>query len=289
MPAGLIGAHMPTGDGLDKAVRRGKEIGCAAVQVFTSSPQQWRAKPVTPDRAAEFKRAMTETAMACAVSHDSYLVNLAAPSDDLREKSRAALAAEIQRCSALGIGLVVSHIGAHMGQGDAAGLARAAEAVTAILEETPDDVVLLAETTAGQGTALNARFEGIARFLELCRGHRRLGVCLDTCHAFAAGYDVASPGGIGRTLDELERVVGAGRLMAVHANDSKHPLGSRKDRHEHLGQGQIGPRCFQELVHDPRCERIPIIVETPEATTQHAANVARLWSWAKTDAGLDQT
>ncbi|MCW5939958.1 MAG: deoxyribonuclease IV [Fimbriimonadaceae bacterium] len=280
MPAHLIGCHMPTGGGLDKAIRRAKQIGCSAVQVFTSSPQQWRAKPVDPEAAAAFRQAVEETGMSSTVSHDSYLVNLAAPSDELREKSKAALVAEIGRCSAYGIPCVVSHIGAHMGQGEDAGLQRAAEAVIEVLAESPDDVTLVAETTAGQGTVLNSRFESLAKLIDWCRGHDRLGVCLDTCHVFAAGYDVSSPGGIGRTLDEFDRVVGIERLMVIHANDSKHPLGSRKDRHEHLGQGEIGTTCFFELVHDPRTERTPIIVETPDAETEHANNVAKLWTWA---------
>jgi deoxyribonuclease-4 len=272
---------MPTAGGLDVAVRRGHAIGCTAVQVFTSSPQQWRTKPVSPEAAAAFRLAVAETGMESTVSHDSYLVNLAAPSDELREKSREALTAEMGRCSAYGIPLVVSHIGAHVGQGEEAGAARAAEAVLAVLDETPGEVTLLAETTAGQGSVLNSRFESLARFFELCLAHPRLGVCLDTCHVFAAGYDVASPGGVARTLDEFDRLIGIERLRAVHANDSKHPLGSRKDRHEHLGQGEIGPLCFQELVADPRVESIPIIVETPEAETEHEANVARLWEWAR--------
>lgn len=255
-------------------------MACTAVQVFTSSPQQWRTKPVDPEAASAFRKAVAETGMGSTVSHDSYLVNLAAPSDELREKSKAALVAEIERCSAYGIPLVVSHIGAHVGQGEEAGLQRAAEAVLEVLADSPEDVTLLAETTAGQGTVLNSRFESLARLIEACLGHDRLGVCLDTCHVFAAGYDVASPGGIGRALDELDRLVGIERLKAVHANDSKHPLGSRKDRHEHLGKGEIGPVCFKELVHDPRLEWTPIMVETPEAETEHANNVARLWGWA---------
>lgn len=280
MSARYIGAHMPTGKGLASAVRAGAEIGCTAVQVFTSSPQQWKAKPVDPAQAAAFKAALAETGIQHAVSHDSYLVNLAAPADELREKSIAGLAAEAVRCGEYGIPAVVSHIGAHVGQGEEAGLARAAEGLLRVLDESPDSVTVLAETTAGQGTVLNHRFESLARLIELCGGHRRVGVCLDTCHVFAAGYDVSSAEGLTATLDEFDRLVGLDRLRAIHANDSKHPLGSRKDRHEHLGEGEIGPVCFQTLVNEPRLSDVPIVVETPDAEERHADNVARLWAWA---------
>lgn len=280
MSARYIGAHMPTGKGLAAAVRAGAEIGCTAIQVFTSSPQQWKAKPVDPAQAAAFKAALAKTGIEKAVSHDSYLVNLAAPADELREKSIAGLAAEAVRCGEYGIPSVVSHIGAHVGQGEEAGLARAAEGLLRVLDESPDSVTILAETTAGQGTVLNHRFESLARLIELCGGHRRVGVCLDTCHVFAAGYDVGTAEGLTATLDEFDRLIGLDRLLTIHANDSKHPLGSRKDRHEHLGDGEIGPACFQALVNEPRLADVPIVVETPDAEERHADNVARLWAWA---------
>ena len=283
MPAQLIGAHMPTGGGLDKAVRRGREIGCTAVQVFTSSPQQWKAKEVTPEAAAAFRTACEDTAIGRnVVSHDSYLINLAAPADELREKSKTGMSGEILRCHAYGIPYVVSHVGAHMGQGVEAGLRRAGEALMAVLAETPDDVTVLMETTAGQGSVLNSRFKELATLLEICKGHERIGVCLDTCHVFSAGYDLRTPETYAASMDEFAMVVGFDRLKAVHCNDSKFGLGSRKDRHEHLGDGDLGATAFRCLVHDPRLAEIPILVETPEAETMHAVNVQRLWDWANT-------
>lgn len=282
MPAKLIGAHMPTGKGLWDAVRRGKEIGCTAIQVFTSSPQMWKSKEATDEQAEKLQAALKETKIGKhIVSHDSYLINLAAPADELREKSINGLSNEIRRCSKLGIPFVVSHMGAHMGQGEAVGIKRIADATKRILKETPDDVTLLVETTAGQGTCLFHRFEQIAALLDLLKGHKRLAVCLDTCHVFCAGYDIRSKATYEKTFNEFDRLVGCKLIKAVHCNDSKMPFDSHRDRHAHLGEGEIGPAAFKLLVKDKRFTNTPILVETPEAETHHATNVAKLWQWAK--------
>jgi deoxyribonuclease-4 len=277
----LIGAHMPASKGLAAAVRDGAAIGCTAVQVFTTSPRNWAAKDPAEEAVAEFRAAALETGVAPhLVSHDTYLVNLAAADPEIRRKSESALASELARCSRLGIPSVVSHMGAHMGQGEEAGLALVAESALRVLAETPDDVAILMETTAGQGTSLNWRFEHLAAILELAGGHPRLQVCLDTCHVFAAGYDVTTPEACAATLEAFDRAVGLDRLRCIHANDSKHPLGSRKDRHEHIGQGFIGEAGFEALLKDARLAAVPFVVETPEAETCHAENVARLWRLA---------
>lgn len=275
----LIGAHMPTAGGLHKAVRNGAAIGCTAVQVFTSSPQRWSFQQANEQAAAEFRQAVEETGVVT-VSHDSYLVNLASPDGELRSKSREALAAELGRCATLGIPAAVSHVGAHMGAGEDEGAKRAAEGLLAVLAETPDSVSLLMETTAGQGTVLNWRFEHVASLLDLCGGHSRLGVCLDTCHVFAAGYDLSSAEATIRMVEKFDQVVGLARLRCVHANDSKHPRGSRKDRHEHIGKGEIGESAFAALLSDARLEDVPFVVETPDAEECHAVNVAALWRLA---------
>lgn len=272
---------MPTAGGLDKAIRRGAEIGCTAVQVFTTSPRNWASKDPSPEAVESFRTAAQETGIGtCLISHDTYLVNLCATNEETRSKSEATLAAELRRCSLLGIPLVVSHMGAHMGQGEEAALKVVAEATLRILSETPDDVALLMETTAGQGTCLNHRFEQLATLLELTDGHKRLCVCLDTCHIFAAGYDIRTFESASAVVDEFDRLVGLDRLRCIHTNDSKFPLGSRKDRHEHLGQGEIGEAGLRALLNDPRLADVPFVVETPEAETEHEANVARLWKWA---------
>ena len=275
MAATLLGAHMPTAGGLGGAIRNGKAIGCTAVQVFTSSPQQWRAKPVTEAMVADFRAAQAETGIDVVVSHDSYLVNLCALEPEKREQSIAGLKAEIERCAAYGIPWVVSHMGAHMKKGEEWALPVVAESAKRVLDETPETVTLLMETTAGQGSALNAKFEQLAWLLAEVN-HPRLGVCLDTCHIFAAGYDLAHD--FEGVWAEFDRIVGLLHLHAIHCNDSKKPLGSRVDRHEHIGEGEIGPDAFRQLVNDPRFDQIPILLETPDADEHHARNLATLRS-----------
>lgn len=279
MPAKLLGAHMPTAGGLDKAIRNGKEIGCTAVQVFTSSPQQWKAKDVTPEMAVAFKGALTETGITSVVSHDSYLVNLCALDPEMQKKSIEGLKGELRRCGEYGITLAVSHIGAHMGRGAEDGLKIAADGIREVLQDTPESVTLLMETTAGQGTVLNSKFEELAWLLEALKGHARLGICLDTCHIFVAGYDLRTADAYEATFAAFDHIVGLSRLRAIHCNDSKKGLGSRADRHEHIGKGELGEETFKLLVNDPRFENVPILLETPEAPEMHQVNLAMLKSY----------
>ncbi len=282
MTAKYIGAHMPTSGGLDKAVRNGKAIGCTAVQVFTSSPQQWASKPITPEAVQKLTAALAETGMTDKiVSHDSYLINLCAPQEDKRDQSITALARELGRCTELGIPYVVSHIGGHMGQGLDVGLQKAADGIKQVLEQSPPGVTLLMETTAGQGTCLNSRFEEIAKLLDLTNRPANLAVCLDTCHIFAAGYDIRTEEAYEHTFAEFDRLVGCSLIRCLHVNDSKKALGTRVDRHAHLGEGEIGADAFRLLVNDPRFADTIMVVETPEAESNHAANVAKLWAWAQ--------
>jgi len=282
MPARLIGAHMPTGKGLPFALKNGVEIGCTAVQVFTTSPQSWAAKPVTDEMAAAFRAAAQETGLGQhTVSHDSYLINLANEDEEKRQKAIEGLKGEMRRCGLYGIPFVVSHMGAHSGQGEEVGLARVAEATKEVLADTPESVTLLMETTAGQGSSLNHKFEHLAAIIEATGNPGRLAVCLDTCHIFAAGYDIRTAEGYEATFAEFDRLVGCDQIKVIHCNDSKKGLGTRVDRHEHLGEGEIGPVAFQCLVKDPRFEETMIVVETPEAETHHQINVARLWDWAR--------
>jgi deoxyribonuclease-4 len=279
MPAQFIGAHMPTGKGLASAVRHGVEIGCTAMQVFTSSPQMWRAKAVDDQMARAFKEAVHESGMGPVFSHDSYLVNLCAINEEIAEKSLNSLKGEMNRCATYGISYVVSHLGACVGQETEVALKRVARAAQEVLEETDESVILLAETTAGQGSSLDSRFEELARLIELMGNPPRLGICVDTCHIFAAGYDIRTPETYAATFAEFDRLVGTDKIKVFHCNDSKHPLGSRKDRHEHIGEGHIGPEAFRCLVNDPRFEQVPMLVETPEAEDGgHAKNVATLQS-----------
>lgn len=268
---------MPTAGGLSNSLTGGKAIGCTAVQLFTGSPRQWHHPPLDPEVAAKFRQTQAETGIAVAVAHDSYLINLAAPDPDILDRSRKAFRRELDRSEMLGLPWVVTHMGAHLDSGEEAGIALLIESTRAILEETEGMQVGIAmETTAGQGTGLGYRFEQIARVLEGAGAHPRLGVCLDTCHIFVAGYDIRDEESYQKTFAEFDRLIGLDRLKVIHANDAKKPLGSRVDRHEHLGEGEIGIETFRLLVTDPRLKNIPIIIETPESETMHAVNLAKL-------------
>ena len=280
MSAQLLGAHMPTGKGLPSAVRAGAAIGCTAIQVFTNNPRQWKGRDIDDVEPGLLAEALAETGMTGQIiSHDTYLINLCAPDEKIRAKSQSSLTAELLRCSKLGIPFVVSHMGAHMKQGEDVGIAMIAESTNEILKETPENVTLLMETTAGQGSSMNYRFDQIAAIIDACHGNPRLCVCLDTCHIFAAGYDIRTEETYNNTFDEFHRLVGIERIKTIHCNDSKKELGSRVDRHDHVGEGLIGPDAFKLLVNDPRFERVPIVIETPDADTMHAENLKRLLSF----------
>ncbi|MGC8668570.1 MAG: deoxyribonuclease IV [Chthonomonadales bacterium] len=265
---------MPTGGSLVHAITRGAAIGCDAVQIFTASPRQWNAPAPDEEAAHSFRQSRRASGIIHAAAHDSYLINLCAPDGALLERSRQAFVAELRRAEALGLEWVVTHMGAHLGSGEEAALLLLAESLRQVLESTSGmNVGVALETTAGQGTCLGATFDQIARVLDLCGDTGRLGVCLDTCHIFAAGYDIRTEEAYEDTLARFHRLIGLERLRLIHANDAKKPLGSRVDRHEHLGRGQIGLAAFRRLVTDPRLWSIPVLVETPEAETMHEVNV----------------
>ncbi len=270
---------MPVKGGLGFAIREGFKIGCTAVQVFTSSPQQWKSKPITDTMVADFRAAKVETGIEVVVSHDSYLVNLCVPDPDRRRQSIEGLIGELERCATYGIGFTVSHMGAHLGQGEEEGLRVVAESAKEVLDRTDPSVTLLMETTAGQGTSLNHHFESLGWLINALGGHPRIGVCLDTCHVFAAGYDISTDEGYDSTFETFGKIIGFDRLKAIHCNDSKKALGSRVDRHENIGEGLIGPRAFQRLVNDSRFENTPILLETPDAPEGHARNLVTLNSY----------
>ena len=263
----LLGAHMSIAGGLDKAITRGEGVGCTALQLFTKSANQWRAKPIAADDAARFAAALAASPIGpeAVVVHDSYLINLGSPDDAKWEQSIAAFTEELRRCDQLAIPYLVTHPGAHMGSGEEAGLARVAAGMTRALAETERAMVLL-ETTAGQGTYLGSTFEHLARLLELTppEFHSRVGVCLDTCHIFVAGYDISTPEGYEATWAAFDREVGRDRLRVLHLNDAKKPLGSRTDRHEHLGKGHIGETGFRLIMNDPLLRGRPFLLETPK-------------------------
>jgi len=258
-----IGAHMSISGGLHLAFPRGEEVGCTAMQVFTKNASQWKAKPIGDEDARLFREAWEKSPIGPVIAHDSYLINLAALDDAKWAQSKAAFADEIERCSKLGIPGLVMHPGSHLGEGEAAGLARVCTAFREIFAVTPDDVTVLIENTAGQGTNLGWRFEHLAAILDGVPGGR-FGVCFDTCHAFAAGYDVSSGEGFTKVMEEFDRLVGVDMIRAFHVNDAKKPLASRVDRHEQLGEGFVGREGFRVLMQDKRFHAVPKILETPK-------------------------
>jgi len=273
---------MPTSKGLGAAVRQAKEIGATAIQVFTSSPQQWRAKKITDEMIEDFLSARKETGVDWTISHDSYLINLAAPDEAMRKKSVDALIAEMERCAQLRIPYVVSHMGAHRGEGERAGLKRLAMSTKEVLAGGPRSVSLAMETTAGSGSSLGYRFEHLQEVIDRCKAPKRLVVCMDTCHVFSAGYDIRSEEGYERMIEEFDTRIGLSRLICIHTNDSLKPLGERKDRHAHIGDGEIGAKAFERIVNDPRVAHAPLILETPNAEEMHAVNLERLRSMVNT-------
>ena len=273
-----FGAHMPTAGGLHKAVTGGAAIGCDAVQLFTSSPRQWKSPDLDTAVIRQFRRAVEKTGMDPLIAHDSYLINLAAKDDALLQKSRQAFLDEMRRAEALGLDYVVTHMGAHTGSGEEAGIARLCESLNWLHRQIPDFRVRVAlETTAGQGTCLGASFDHFVEILARVDEADRLRVCLDTCHIFVAGYDLCTSEAVQATLDEFDQKVGLDRLCCIHANDALKTCGSRVDRHAHIGEGCIGDDGFKAVLADPRLpEGIPIIVETPESETMHQVNVWHL-------------
>lgn len=265
-PAPLkLGAHMSIAGGYDRAVRAARAVGFETVQLFTKNNNQWKGPPITDDHVAAFRAALDETGIVDPVSHASYLINMASPDEALWEKSVDAMVVEVERCARLGIADLVVHPGAHVGSGEEEGLRRVAKALDVVAGRTAGlPVTIDLETTAGQGSCLGHRFEHLQAILGLASDASRLGVCVDTCHIFAAGYSLAEKPMYDETLDELDRAVGLGRIRVWHLNDSVKPRASRVDRHAGIGVGMLGLDPFRFVLNDPRFRGLPMILETPK-------------------------
>ena len=260
----LLGAHVPTAGGVPRAPGNGDSIAATAIQIFTRSQRQWKAKPMTADESGAFRAALGGSGVKAVLSHASYLINLCSVVPGFRALSRRTLAEELCRCDALGIPYAVVHPGAHMGAGERAGLAAVARSLDEVRRRTRGlSAMPLLEVTAGQGSCLGHRFEEVAEILDQVKEPDRVGVCLDTCHLLAAGYDISTRRGYEQTLGDFDRVLGLDRLKAIHLNDSQKPLGSRVDRHAHIGEGFLGLNTFARFVNDPRLGAVPMVVETP--------------------------
>jgi deoxyribonuclease-4 len=259
----LLGAHVSVAGGLDNAFARGLESHCTALQIFTKNANRWQGKPISNDDALAFQQAWQKSGIGPVIAHDAYLINLASPKQDVWEKSKAALRDEILRCAQLGITGLVMHPGAHLGTGVKTGVERIREAFREILPETPPEVRLLLENTAGQGTYLGGDFAHLAALLEGL-DEDRFGVCFDTCHAHTAGYDLSTSESYTKVMGAFDRLVGLEQIKAFHLNDCLKPCGSNVDRHTHIGQGTIGRTGFACLMQDQRLAAIPMLLETPK-------------------------
>jgi deoxyribonuclease IV len=271
---------MSIAGGLPRAVDRAEAAGCEALQIFTKSAGQWRARPLPAEEIGLFRRRVEETGIHPVVAHNSYLINIAAASPALRAQSMASLGEELDRAEALGLDGLVMHPGSYTSGTPEIGLRLIADGLRELLEaRAKGRTMILLEHTAGQGTNLGHRFEHLAEIIERLDGSPRVGVCLDTCHLLTAGYDLCTPRGYRATFKEFDRVVGVGRIRAFHLNDSKKPCGSRVDRHEHIGKGCLGLEPFRMLLNDRRFAKLPMLLETPKLETPESRRRTDLDPW----------
>ncbi len=259
----ILGCHMSVAGGFHKAVIAAARVGCDCVQIFTKNNSQWKAKPITAEEARLFQECMLEHRLRGVLSHASYLINMASPREELREKSVAAMVIELQRAEQLGIAHVVVHPGSFTSADEATGIDLICRSIDQIHQQLPAcGSQILLENTAGQGSNLGWQFQQLEQMIEGTQEPSRLGVCIDTCHAFAAGYALSDPDDYRLTIQQLQKHVGLHRIKAFHLNDSKHPRSSRKDRHEHIGRGEMGLESFRNLLNDSRFAETPMYLET---------------------------
>lgn len=257
-----VGCHVSIAGSLAAAVGRAGERGCTTFQIFSRNPRGWRFKPLTDGDISAFRDALAASGIAPVVDHMPYLPNLASPKEEVYAESVATLAAELRRCEALGIPFLVMHLGSHLGTGIEGGRRRLVAGVLQAFEEAENETLLLLENTAGTKNSLGGTFEEIRAVLDALP-EERTAVCFDTCHAFAAGYDLRTADAVGETLDAFDDAIGLDRVRVVHCNDSKGPLGSHLDRHEHIGLGAIGEGGFRAFFSVPTVRRLPLVCETP--------------------------
>jgi deoxyribonuclease IV len=275
-----LGAHLSIAGGLPRAVDRAVATKCEALQIFTKSAGQWRARPLPEDEVVLFRRRVSETGIRPVVAHNSYLINIAAAAPALRVQSLNALQEELDRAERLGLDALVMHPGSYTTGTEEQGLQLIADGLRSLVAGRPaSGVMILLEHTAGQGTNLGHRFEHLASIIERLEGSPRIGVCLDTCHLLTAGYDLCSDEGYRRTFRDFDRIVGLDRIKLFHLNDSKKPCGSRVDRHEHIGKGCLGLEPFRRLLNDRRFSKLPMLLETPKLETPESRRRSDVDPW----------
>lgn len=282
-PAGpLLGAHISSAGSMERAFERAAEYGAECLQIFTRAPSRWKGRDLPEEEVERFRQVRHASGDPIVIAHDLYLTNLAALDPEVRQRSLDSQVEEMERCAVLGLDALVCHLGSCGKEPEEVGLRRLSDGVREVLERTEGNPVrLLLETTAGQGSCLGHRFEHLARVIEDNGASPRLGVCVDTCHVYAAGYDLVGEEAYEATWAEFDRILGRDRLVALHLNDSKKPLGSRVDRHTHIGHGELGQDPFRRLVRDSRLAGIPMFLETPDSETMLRKNLDRLKSYRR--------
>jgi len=278
----LIGAHVSIAGGIENAISNAHALGCETFQIFTKNQNQWREKEYSQAEVERFKSDLNASKMWSNTisAHDSYLINLCANDPDILSRSRDAFLNEIKRCTSLGIPYLIFHPGAHLGNGEEWGISGISESLLWALERSQDsNVVLVLETTAGQGSHLGYRLEHLKRIIDNIPEKQRIGICVDTCHIFAAGYDLRDPVSYEKTITQIDQVIGLNYIKAFHLNDSKRELGSRVDRHENIGEGQIGDLAFRLLINDERFTKHPGILEIPGGDMAYKNGISKLFGF----------
>jgi deoxyribonuclease-4 len=268
---------MSMAGGLHLALERGQAVGCSVVQLFVKNQVQWTARPLTAEDVRLFKKAQRATGIRLAFAHATYLINLATPGETEWRRAVDAFGDELERAEALGLSFVVIHPGSHKGSGPEAGISRIVGALDELASRIRGcRVKIVLENTAGAGNTVGARFEELQAILERVRTRERFGICLDTCHLLAAGYDIRRPAGYARVMECCERTIGTSSVVAFHLNDAKAPLGSGLDRHEHIGKGHVGLGAFRLLLNDRRFQGVPMVLETPKDDDADLKNLKTL-------------
>lgn len=278
-----IGIHVSISGSIDRAVDNALTLDCSAFQIFTRNPRVWMAKPLSNDNINNFREKLSASKIDrfATVAHMPYLPNLSSPDDDPFSKSLNSLVDELKRCSKLGIPYLVAHLGSHKGAGDQKGIEKLVKSFTNAAADSPNDVMILLENTAGQRNSVGSNFEQLASILFQLKPAKRFGVCLDTCHAFAAGYDLRTEKTADSTLEQFEKFIGIENLKIIHLNDSKGEIGCNKDRHEHIGLGKIGETGLRNVVKFAKSKKIPIILETPiDDRRDDSGNIKKVMEWA---------
>ena len=273
----FFGAHISIAGGVHFAPERGYKVGCNAIQLFTKNARQWKASPLKEEEIINFKEDILRFKIYKVIAHDGYLINLAAPDDRIFSKSFESFTFELRRAELLDIPYLVMHPGSHLGKGEDYGIKKIAKSLNeSLLESETKKVKILLETTAGQGTNLGYTFEQIRDIIDMVDKKDRFGICLDTAHIFAAGYDIRSREAYEETMEKFDKILGISNLFVIHTNDSKSELGSHVDRHEHIGFGKIGKDPFSFFINDPRLKDLPFILETPDGRDWDIVNLETL-------------